>query len=465
MADPNWIFHPFRGIRYSSVSPQRSALSDLIAPPYDVISEAKQEALYARDERNFVRIELARLDTAMSQAEACGTRARYEMAARTLRGWLAEGVLLREEHPAFYLLTQEFGLGGRRWVRRGVFGLVRLPEEGERYVLSHEGTLAEPKADRLKLMRACRAMTSPIMLMLEDQDRKLLDLLRRGLDLGVGGGERALDDDGVTHRVSYLSDPTVLKHLQEAVGAGPLYIADGHHRFETAVAYRDEMRARYPDAPATAGFNYALALVNSAQDDGLRIFPTHRLISGLDEGAMRELRQCMEQWFEVEERPLTLSADGHDLSWLDGVEAEAHVVGAYVGDSRAWRLVARRRAVPASASVVARLDVSILHRLLVDPALAGTGCTLDAEGGVSHDSHAAGPAARGPRLTYTTDAAEAVAAVDRGDYDVAFFLRPTRVTDVIAAARAEERMPGKSTYFYPKIPAGLVVSDASEEPI
>jgi uncharacterized protein (DUF1015 family) len=420
-----------------------------------VISEQRQAELYARDEHNFVRVELAR-------AEA---QVRYDEAARTLRGLLAEGVLLREEHPALYLLTQEFNTGGRRWRRPGLFGLVRLPEEGERYVLSHEGTLAEPKADRLKLMRACRAMTSPIMLMLEDQDHKLLDLLRRGLEVGARGGGWALDDDGVRHEVSDITDPTVLKHLQEAVGAGPLYIADGHHRFETAVAYRDEMRARYPDAPATAGFNYALALVNSAQDDGLRIFPTHRLISGLDREAMRDLRQCMEQWFEVEERPLPQSNEALDLTWLEEAELDTHAFGAYLGQSGLLRLAARRKALPTSASVVGRLDVSILHRLLVDPALAGSGCSLDAEGGVSHDSHAAGPAARGPRLTYTTDSAEAVAAVDRGDYDVAFFLRPTRVADVIAAARAGERMPGKSTYFHPKIPAGLVVSDASEEPI
>ncbi|MFB3881193.1 MAG: DUF1015 domain-containing protein [Armatimonadota bacterium] len=451
MADPNWIFHPFRGVRYAQLG--RSDLSELISPPYDIISEQRQAELYSRNEHNFVRVELAR-----AEAEA-----RYERAAGTLRRWLAEGVLARETHPCFYLLTQEFSIGGRQWVRRGVFGLVRLPEEGERFVLSHEGTLAGPKADRLKLMRACKAMTSPIMLMLEDRERRLLELLRGGLDLHVGG-MTAVDDDGVTHRISSLTDPVALKQLGEAVGTGPLYIADGHHRFETAVAYRDEMRARYPKAPPTAGFNYALALVNSAQDDGLRIFPTHRLIAGLDERAMRELRQCMEEWFEVEERPVR-SQGAVDLSWLEGTRSDDHVLGAYLRQSGLLRLVAKRKALPRSGGVVERLDVSILHRLLVDPALAGSGCSPDSEGRVSHDSHAAGPAARGPRLTYTTDATEAVAAVDRGDYDVAFFLRPTRVADVIAAARGGERMPGKSTYFYPKIPAGLVVSDASEEPI
>jgi len=452
MADADWIFHPFRAIRYGQLG--SGDLSRLISPPYDIISERRRAELYARDEHNFVRIELPH-----GTAET-----RYQEAARTLREWLQEPVMWRDECPTFYLLTQAFSTRGRPCVRRGMFGLVRLPEASESYVLSHEGTLAEPKADRLKLMQACRAMTSPIMLMLEDQDRKLLDLLRGGLDLHVAG-RTAMDDDGVTHHISCLADPTALEHISEAVGAGPLYIADGHHRFETAVAYRDEMRARYPEAPATAGFNYALALVNSAQDDALRILPTHRLISGLQDGGMQELRQCIDEWFEVEERPLPRSDEAPDLSWLAETRPDVHVFGAYLGQSELLRLVAKRKALPRSASVVERLDASILHRYLVDPALAGTSCAAAVGARISHDSDAAGPAARGPRLTYTTDAAQAIAAVDRGDYDVAFFLRPTRVADVIAAARASDRMPGKSTYFYPKVPAGLVLSDASEEPI
>jgi uncharacterized protein (DUF1015 family) len=450
MADPNRVLYPFRAIRYDLA--QCSDLSDLISPPYDVISQQRQAELYARSDHNFVRVELTR----------AGVPGRYEEAARTLHTWLNEGALVREQAPAMYVLEQEFTVGGKRSRRRGLFGLVRLPEAGRDDVLSHEGTLAEPKADRLNLMRACRAMTSPIMLMAEDADRSLLRLLQQ---IGGAPDGTATENDGVADRLWAISDADTNRSIARAIGGGPLYIADGHHRFETALTYRDEMRAQLPDAPPTAGFNHALALVTSAQDDGLRIFPTHRLISGLDEQAKRNLRECMEQHFEMEERALARVDDPLDLGWLDERGAEVHVLGMYAGDSHALRLVARPEALPASASVVERLDVSILHRRLVDPALAGTSCAVAVGGSISHDSHAAGPAARGTRLTYTTDAAQAIAAVDRGDYDVAFFLRPTRVADVIAAARAGERMPGKSTYFYPKVPAGLVVSDASEEPI
>jgi uncharacterized protein (DUF1015 family) len=357
-------------------------------------------------------------------------------------------------------LEQQFTAAGRSWRRRGVFGLVRLPDRDRSYVLCHEGTLAEPKADRLKLMRACGAMTSPVMLITEDESGRLMRLLENA---GNPPDAHARESDGVVDRLWLVRGSAAAEAFSAAIGGGPLYIADGHHRFETALTYQDEMRALFPEAPPTAGFNHALVLISSAQEAGLRIFPTHRLISGLDEPSMRALRQSMEQHFEVDERPLSPSGEAVDLTWLDEPGPAAHVLGAYTGNAHLFRLIARPGAEP-GGGVVDHLDVSILHRRLIDPGLARVGAA-PGQGRISHDSDAAGPATRGPRLTYTTDAAQAVAAVDRGDYDVAFFLRPTRVAEVIAAARAGQCMPGKSTYFYPKIPAGLVISDASEEPI
>jgi uncharacterized protein (DUF1015 family) len=445
------IFSPFRAIRYNTA--KWKDLSPLIAPPYDIISEQRQEALYARDERNFVRIELNR----------SGPETRYAEAAATLARWLSEDVLMREQAPALYLLEQEFTLAGRTWRRRGLFGLVRLPEKGRNYVLSHEGTLAEPKADRLMLMRACRAMTSPVMLMSEDPDGALMQLMQH---VHLRPEATAEDGNGALNRLWVLREPSSIERFRATIGGGPLYIADGHHRFETALVYRDEMRRLHPGAPASAGFNHALALVNSAQDEGLRIFPTHRLISGLNGNAKAALWNCVERYFEVESRP---SADLNDIggvAWLEASGPGRPVFAAYSGDGRLHLLVGKQEALPASVgSVVERLDVSVLHNRVIDPTLAGTGCALGAGGQISHDSHVSGPTGRGLRLTYTTDARQAMAAVDRGDYDIAFLLRPTRVAEVMAAARAGERMPGKSTYFYPKIPAGLVVSDASEEPV
>lgn len=449
MAGPETIFHPFRGIRYRT--PDSHDLSDLISPPFDVISEGKQAELYARSRHNFVRIELTRGEAEPRHAEA----------AATLVRWLERDVLAREGVPALYLLEQQFSVGKRSWKRRGVFGLVRLPEPERNYVLAHEGTLPEAKADRLLLMRACGAVTSPVMLMSEDPEGALLALLGR-----IGGEADAVaeDEDGVVSRLWVVRDSTLMAEMSGTIGPGPLYIADGHHRFETACTYRDHMRTMYPEAPAEAGFNHVLAFVNSARDDGLRIFPTHRLVWGLDQAGLERLRGCMERYFAVEETAPAPPEKAADLSWLEEADPERPVFGAY-GGGRLYQLAAKDDAALASERVVDRLDVSVLHRRLIDPTLAGTGCDMNSDGRVSHDSEAAGPTRRGARLTYATDAAQAVRAVDRGDYDFAFFLRPTRVSEVMAAARAGERMPGKSTYFYPKIPAGLVLSDASEEPI
>ena len=447
MADADRIFHAFRGVRYGTG--ESRDLSAVIAPPYDVISEEKQAELYARSERNFVRIELA---------QGSGDT-RYAQASATYRRWLSEGVLTRDAAPAFYVLEQEFTVEGRTWKRRGIFGLVRLPEANESFVLSHEGTLAAPKADRLLLTQACRAMTSPIMMMSDDSDGALM----RVLDAAGGEPEAtATSSDGTTNRIWVMRDPQAVSAASDAIGPGPLYIADGHHRFETACAYRDEMRRAYPDASPDAGFNHALALVNSSRDEGLRIFPTHRIVSGLDEAARKRLSDCMERYFEVSTDRVDGVDPSADLAWLEEAAPGRGAFGVY-RESHLYRLVAKEAALPETGNVVDKLDVSILHSRLIDPMLAGAGC--DRHDDISHDSHAAGPTARGTRLTYTTDVREAIAAVDRGDYDCAFFLRPTRVSDVMEAARAGERMPGKSTYFYPKIPAGLLVSDASENSI
>lgn len=425
------IISPFRGIRYQAA--ESRDLSTRIAPPYDVISESLSAELRAGDPHNFVRVELPEAHEADTEEAN-----RYTRAAATLQDWLSRGVLIRDEGASFYILEQEFSLEGRSWRRRGVFALVRLPEKGERYVLSHEGTLAAPKADRLRLLQTCQMATSPILMIAEDSGQQLAGLL------GRTHGEPAAtaqDSDGVMHRLWARQEADYLGAIREAVGPGPLFIADGHHRFETAVTCRDGMRRMLPQAAPEAAFSYALALIASAGDEALRILPTHRLIRGLGKVGVARMKEAMRARFEVEERPL---ADAGEVQ-LSSPEPGRHVLGAYCGDARYYVLRAGEELTPAGASAVASLDVSVLHDHLIDPVLA----TLD----------------RQPKLTYVTDDSQAMAAVDRGECDFAFFLRPTRVSEVLAVARAGDRMPGKSTYFYPKAPAGLVISDASAEPI
>lgn len=449
MAAPETILSPFRAIRYQTSDTHD--LSQLLAPPYDIVSEAMHAELLARHAHNFIRIELPE--------DGDG---RYQAAAAALRDWLSTGVLTRDPQPALYLFEQQFRVGSRTLRRRGVFGLVRLPEPDEAYVLAHEGTLAAPKADRLRLMRACQAMTSPILVVHEDGDARLIGLMAA---VARAADATATDSAAVVHRIWHLRDAKTTEAISAAVGPGPLFIADGHHRFETAMAYRDEMRQLNPDTPPEAGFNYALALVTSAQDQGLEIFPTHRLVSCPGAETQRGVQDLMREYFEVHEWPLPDPATLGRQPWLEGVAPDRHVFGAYCGDGKYYVLTARDDMLPRHESVVDHLDVSVLHRFLVDPILAASGPAADADGRVSHDSGSMAVACPGARLTYVTDERQAIEAVERGDYQFAFFLRPTRVADVMAAARAGERMPGKSTYFYPKVPAGILISDASAEPL
>ena len=431
MADRTSIVAPFRGIRYGTGNSRD--LSALIAPPYDIISPGMQEELRGRDPHNFVRIELPE-----GRGDDSDEDNRYTRAAAALREWLAEGALIRDAEPALYLVEQEFQLGNRSWRRRGELCLLRLPEPGENYVLSHEGTLASAKADRLRLMEACRSMTSPIMVMSEDGRGELAGLLAetRGEPEAF-----ATDGNGVAHRLWLIASEPEVGSIRRAIGRGPLYIADGHHRFETALTYRDGMRKREARAAPTAAFNYALVLVLSAKDEALKILPTHRLIAGLGEAGVERLRARMEELFECHRWPLPDVEALGSQPWLEGIAPHRHVFGVYCGDGYYYVLIARDEMLPGGAS----LDVAIVHQHLIDPVIAA------AEGE--------------PRLIYVSDEREALGAVVRGEQEVALFLRPTRVSDVLAAANAGERMPGKSTYFYPKAPAGLVASDASSDPI
>ncbi len=439
------VFHPFRAIRYRPAALGTGAggrgaldLSPLITPPYDIISPDLQQRLHEAHPHNFIRIELAR------QGEG-----RYAEAARTLSRWLADGVLGRDARPALYLLEQSFRLGEETWTRRGVLGLVRLPEGEAGYVLSHEGTLAAARQDRLRLMRACQAMTSPILALVADPRSELLELLAASEGEPAAIAQEPWPGPApagpTTHRLRVVEDEAAQAALRRAIGPGPIYIADGHHRFETALTYRAEMRQAHPDAPDTAGINYALMLIVSARDQALKILPTHRLLVGLGPGGVEALKRRIRDCCEVHEWPLPDPAGLGSQPWLEGASPDRHVFGAYCGDGRYYVLVVRDQVLPRASGVVDSLDVTILHDHLLAPVLA------------NHPDEV--------RLTYVVSEEEALEAVARGEAEFAFFLRPTRVGDVLAAAQAGERMPGKSTYFHPKVPAGLLLSDASPEPI
>ncbi|MFO7311502.1 MAG: DUF1015 domain-containing protein [Bacillota bacterium] len=431
---------PFRGLRYAAGA---GALASLIAPPYDVIDAAERQRLAAQSPYNIVRVDLP--DDGYSQAAA------------RLNHWIAAGVLERETCPAFYAYRQTYrGAGGEVLVRWGLMGMVRLAAYGEGVVYPHERTLAKPREDRLQLLRATRTHLSPVFGLHFGATRSLDDLLA---SVCSGPPAMAVDDrDGVEHRMWVLTDPDVLAAVQAALTPARIVIADGHHRYETALAFRDEERARrglVPGAAATgaassgddAGWNYVLMVLVDLGSRGLTVLPTHRILRAVDGLAADELVRRLATAFALEPVELAGRAPAAALSASLAALGPDPGFAVYTGAGRGWvaRLTDRdgwQKATADKPDAWRALDVTVLHGLALP---LGAGLDAAAQGS-------------GVYLAYTRDAAEAVAAVDRGEGLAAFLVRPTPPEAVRDIALAGHAMPQKSTYFYPKLLTGLVMA-------
>jgi len=441
---------PFRGLRYD---PRRVDAGSVLCPPFDVISPDEQTAYHARSLHNVVRVELG---TGTADPAAPGNR--YESAAQALDGWQSSGVLLREAQPAIYLHEQRFTLGGSEHVRRGVIVAGRLHAWDEGHVLPHEGTRQGPKQDRLALMRATHTNVSPLWLLYEDERGTVRSALE-----GAWREEPVLEaeSDGQTHSLRVVTDSSVIESVVSAFASRPLYIADGHHRYETAQHYRDE-RCAAGQSNTQSGHEFAMMLLVSLDDPGLLVLPTHRLVRGIDlSGAA--LREALGKWLNV--APLDLDGED-DMSRgaameqaLDEYSGQTHKQGHVFGlmDAEgAWLLTPRqdaewKRLLPDGHTPAwSELDVSILDSIAIREV-----CGIRAEG----ESGKADATSHAPsdRLAYVSDFPGAVRAVRVGEAQAAFFLNATRVEQVCAVAAARDRMPPKSTFFYPKPATGLVL--------
>ncbi len=391
-------FIPFRGLRYDAAL--AGPLDGLICPPYDVIDEAGRERLYGRASHNFVRIEFPRDDVDRY------ARDKYGRAAMDLRDWIRHRLLIRDEHDAFYLHEHEFELAGRRLKRRGLFGALRLYPKGEGVVLPHEQTFSGPKADRLELLRATRANTSPVFGMFADESgvmRSLGEARRSPAGEATVGTER--------HRLERIDDPAVIARVSGALRGGRVYIADGHHRYETALNYLGERR----DVGASAPERYTLTYLCALDDPGLRILATHRVVSG-SRRAIEALEAAVARSFDVGEI---------DRGALGDIQPGIVVARDDRFRSLTLRTTAQLAGFPAAWRT---LPVAIAEELLVKP-------VRDAGGDIA----------------YEHDTERAIAD------GTAILLRAVEPETLRRIADAGELMPQKTTYFYPKVPAGLVV--------
>jgi len=424
-------FTPFAGLRYNT---EKVALAAAIAPPYDIIKGKMRDELIARSEYNVVRVELPEGEN----------DEKYDEAARLLQQWRDEGVLLLDS-PIYYCYEQEFQVpdSGETKKRRGVLGALRLEEFGEG-VQPHEHTLSGPKQDRLQLLRATQTNTSPIFGLYNDNDGWATALLNN-VCLNTPLCE-ATDADGIIHRLWKIGDDETVNAIEAALEDESVLIADGHHRYETALNYSKECQAEVEKAggrwTGAEGANHVLMMCVSTLDEGLIVLPTHRLIKNVDEAKIANLPAALAEFFEVE--PLTEVGSDALLKTLEK-EGKGRLGLRIAG--RSYALGLKEDSEYCSAQEEGRseaynaLDVSILHRLILEREL-GIGPT---------------ELAAGNHVAYTIAAAEAFRQVENGDAQAAFLMRSTPVAQVQEVAAAGDKMPQKSTYFYPKLMTGMVL--------
>jgi uncharacterized protein (DUF1015 family) len=439
---------PFQGILYD---PQRVDVARVVAPPYDVITPRDQQRYYRQDPHNVVRLiagEVRPSDDAQDN--------KYTRAAAFFNEWLREGILRRETSPCLYVYRHQFRdpVSGKTLTRLGVLGVVELEPFG-RGVLPHERTHARAKADRLSLTRAVEANLSPVFALYEDPR----SVLRHIIDAAMTVLPRLsfVGEDGDQHTVWSLCEDNRLEELAKVVGASRLYIADGHHRYETALNFRNRQRLEHPDAPTDAAFNYVLMLLVDVRDPGLTILPTHRLLrdlEGFDPAALLSRLTTRHRVVQQPDRAALLAAmqeptPGHRIGLALAPRSPSpsgnNVPPPLAGEGQGGGYYTLDIKPTPSTDPVSDLDVSVLHREILQRELGLEEAMLEQERFVS----------------YSRDAATALDQVEAGAAQAAFLLRPPAVADVVAVANAGQVMPQKSTYFYPKPASGIVFNPLS----
>ncbi|NLU46771.1 MAG: DUF1015 domain-containing protein [Syntrophomonadaceae bacterium] len=423
---------PFRGLRYN---PEKICdLSQVVTPPYDVIDDIAQASYYAQHPANVIRLELG-----LTYPQDTASNNRYSRANQYLEKWLEEEVLIPDPQPSLYIYEQEFAVKGKRMIRTGLVTGLKVEPYESGVVLPHEETLSKPKADRLQLMRATRSNFSSIFGLYFDPQQEVVHLLRQEINDQPPAID-IIDEVGEAHRVWVIDNKKVIDRVVELFRDKQIYIADGHHRYETALEYAQEMKEQ-----GQPGYDYVLTTLVNVYDPGLLVLPTHRLVGNLSDFNARSFQDRLADLFTLEKFG---SLD--DLPQLMAKleeQRERHVFGMAMDEQlyflvlKDWEKAAALLPSERSSSWKA-LDVAILDNLILDNIL-GIGEAQRR----SQDN-----------LTYSRDEEWVVDQIRNRNYQLGFLLNPTQVQEIIDVAQARDKMPQKSTYFYPKLITGLIIN-------
>ena len=432
---------PFRGIIYNQG--KAGAIDTLVCPPYDIISPAEQQELYRKSPYNVIRLEYGLTSPADGDEDN-----RYTRAAAVLEDWSRSAVLQEITEPGFSIYEMEYKVGRDAKRLRGIICLVRIEDYDSGIVKPHETTLSGPKTDRLNLLRSCKATFSQIFSLFSDPLGNVAGILAK---VSRKPEMEVKHRDGVTHRIWSLTDRKDIDAIVRELADKHIFIADGHHRYDTALNYRNERRKAAGSFTGEEGFNYVAMFLARLEDPGLTIFPAHRALFNLTDFNAQKFEEDLNKYFDIERIDFDKKSESKDLlTVLDTMahrEDHSHVFGMRVkGEHSYYLLTLRNEAdmdvlLPAKSPAYRRLDVSVLHHLIIDKLL-----------GISMQTHK-----MGLNIEYVKDAEEADKRVHDNAAEIVFFMNPTKVREVKDVAIAGERMPQKATYFYPKLLTGLVM--------
>jgi uncharacterized protein (DUF1015 family) len=426
---------PFSGIRYSSKLARDFA--SLIAPPYDVLDESDKARLQAKHPNNIVNIDLPHMPP-----KTAGPDSAYQRANELLQAWMTMGVLTRDPRPALYPYAQTYQHGGRSIHRRGFIALVRLSPFGAGEVVPHEKTHQGAIEDRYKLMTATGLQLSPIFGLFSDPRNEVNTLLYRDLARPELSGSL----DGIQNDLWHINDGTIINAVTDLMKDKPIYIADGHHRYTTALQYQQAaIKANGGPLPPNHPANFCMFVLVGMQDPGLLILPTHRMLGGLGAFDIAQFKSALGSNAIVEEAS---SPAGNTAKLADLVaRSPAHTFGLYEGKTKKGYLLkltnpsVLARLEPGQSQTWRELDVAILQRYLIDEVIKPTFC-----GGID------------PARAYTADASTIAGSVDGSKYQVALLLQATPLHALEQLGKHKEVMPQKSTYFFPKLATGMVMN-------